>query len=196
MSKITQNAIVETFLELLHEKPFEKITVKDIVDGCDINRNTFYYYYQDIYDLLDYVFRIECNLVQEAFEKYDDMAEEYRRIFKIIMEFRPTVIAMYKGRGKEILEKYIDKATDIFFKRFVLAREGGDKLDKLELQLIVDFYKFSLTGYTFTWIEAGMPKNQENFIEAMATMFDATVDNLIKVVPTMDVNNLKNKKYE
>ena len=31
----------------------DKITVKDIVEECGINRNTFYYYFADIYDLID-----------------------------------------------------------------------------------------------------------------------------------------------
>ena len=48
MSQFTKKAIVETFLELLKEHSLDKITVKDIVEKCGINRNTFYYYYQDI----------------------------------------------------------------------------------------------------------------------------------------------------
>ncbi|MBB5183167.1 TetR/AcrR family transcriptional regulator [Catenisphaera adipataccumulans] len=57
MSDFTEQAIMEAFVELLEEKPFNKITVKDIVGRCGINRNTFYYHYQDIYDLLEKVIR-------------------------------------------------------------------------------------------------------------------------------------------
>ena len=65
MSQFTKKAIVETFLELLKEHSLDKITVKDIVEKCGINRNTFYYYYQDIYDLIDDVFDIETKKVLE-----------------------------------------------------------------------------------------------------------------------------------
>ena len=40
------------FAQLLEERPMNKITVKDIVDRCDVNRNTFYYHFQDIPSLL------------------------------------------------------------------------------------------------------------------------------------------------
>ncbi|MBR6784802.1 MAG: TetR family transcriptional regulator, partial [Clostridia bacterium] len=53
LQKDTKKLISSTFVELLSTKPFDRITIKDIVDACGINRNTFYYYYSDIYDLLE-----------------------------------------------------------------------------------------------------------------------------------------------
>ena len=44
--------IIEAFAQLLEERPINKITVKDIVNRCDINRNTFYYHFPDIPSLL------------------------------------------------------------------------------------------------------------------------------------------------
>ena len=41
-----RNAIMESLLKLLEERPLSKITVKDIVDDCGINRNTFYYHFE------------------------------------------------------------------------------------------------------------------------------------------------------
>ena len=43
-----RDAIMESVLKLLEERPLSKITVKDIVDECGINRNTFYYHFEDI----------------------------------------------------------------------------------------------------------------------------------------------------
>ena len=48
MSKFTRQAIMYSMLKLLQEKSIDKITVKDICEMCEINRNTFYYYYSDI----------------------------------------------------------------------------------------------------------------------------------------------------
>ena len=45
-------SIIEAFAQLLEERPINKITVKDIVNRCDINRNTFYYHFPDIPSLL------------------------------------------------------------------------------------------------------------------------------------------------
>ena len=50
----TKKAISEVFWQLLEEKPYNKITVQNIVERCQVNRNTFYYHFQDIPDLTEY----------------------------------------------------------------------------------------------------------------------------------------------
>jgi AcrR family transcriptional regulator len=50
---------MQSYLRLVRQKPLDKLTVKDIVEDCEITRNTFYYHFQDIYDLTAEVFRSE-----------------------------------------------------------------------------------------------------------------------------------------
>lgn len=53
-SAIRSRRLIRTaLLELLHEKPFEKITVTDIVRRADINRSTFYAHYPDVLGLVE-----------------------------------------------------------------------------------------------------------------------------------------------
>ena len=52
MANFTEKAIKASFLKLLNERPLTKITVRDIVEDCGINRNSFYYHYRDIPALL------------------------------------------------------------------------------------------------------------------------------------------------
>ena len=54
MSGFTKEIIIKTLFELLNEKPLAKITVKDIVERCGVNRNTFYYHFRDISDVVEY----------------------------------------------------------------------------------------------------------------------------------------------
>ena len=48
-----ERILSEAFWELLEEKPYKKITVKDIVDRCQVNRNTFYYHFDGITTLFE-----------------------------------------------------------------------------------------------------------------------------------------------
>ena len=45
MMNRTELVIAKAFWQLLEEKPYSKITVKNIVERCEINRNTFYYHF-------------------------------------------------------------------------------------------------------------------------------------------------------
>jgi AcrR family transcriptional regulator len=55
MAVYTRNEIKTAFILLLDERPFTKITVKDVVLKCGVNRNTFYYYFRDLPDLAEAV---------------------------------------------------------------------------------------------------------------------------------------------
>ena len=58
---ITKRVIREAFVELLNERALSKITVKDITDRCGINRNTFYYHYQDVPALVEEICSIQVD---------------------------------------------------------------------------------------------------------------------------------------
>ena len=67
MANFTKQAIETAFLQLLNEKPLNKISVRDIVEKCGINRNSFYYHFQDI-----------PSLIAEIITSYtDQLIEEY-----------------------------------------------------------------------------------------------------------------------
>lgn len=49
----SKTMIRQAFLELLQEKPYEKITVTDIAQRADLNRSTFYAHYPDVQGLIE-----------------------------------------------------------------------------------------------------------------------------------------------
>ena len=74
-----------SLLKLLKQKSVDKVTVKDICDECEINRNTFYYYFKDIYDVLNNIFmeEIEKNLREAG--SNGSFYEEYSRAAAILV---------------------------------------------------------------------------------------------------------------
>lgn len=51
----TKQNIRDSFFKILKEKPINKITVSDIIRKADINRSTFYFYYDDIFDMIEQI---------------------------------------------------------------------------------------------------------------------------------------------
>ena len=70
-SLTTKRAIAYTFKVLLKEKPFNKITINDIASECDINRQTFYYHFQDIKDLVEWICIDEVDKLLTEKENYE-----------------------------------------------------------------------------------------------------------------------------
>lgn len=59
MRKKTETSLCVAFMELLRKYPFPKITIQKIAEQCGVNRQTFYYYYDNIYDLMARAFEYE-----------------------------------------------------------------------------------------------------------------------------------------
>ena len=72
MANFTKKAIRASFIKLLNEKPLTQITVRDIVEDCGVNRNTFYCHFNDIYTLLEWMLRQETVEVLNHFGRLTD----------------------------------------------------------------------------------------------------------------------------
>lgn len=79
MTKLVNQALMQALWNMLEVKPLDKITVKDIVTACGINRNTFYYHYEDIYALLEDCFRSETEQILNETEAHESFYEDFLR---------------------------------------------------------------------------------------------------------------------
>ena len=106
----TEKAIMDTFLLLLNQNPLDKITVKDIVSACGISRNTFYYHYQDIYDLLRATFAAVVDRVLQ--ENVTTWQESLRSCTSFALENRRAVYHVYRSAYREDLERSLYRVSE------------------------------------------------------------------------------------
>lgn len=78
-----KSIIGETFVKMVARKGIDKITVKALIEECHISRQTFYYHFQDIMDVLEWCVRQETNaLVEESLK-----AEDLQASIKVFISF-------------------------------------------------------------------------------------------------------------
>mgnify|MGYP002284720339 FL=1 len=64
-----KNIISETFISMVRQKGLDKITVKALIEACNISRQTFYYHFQDIMDVVEWsVGRSAQNMLSRSLE--------------------------------------------------------------------------------------------------------------------------------
>ena len=125
--------IYETFISLLEKKPFDKITVKDIVETCGINRNTFYYYYSDIYDLLEEIFAKELQLLVEAHKNGDSWIQAFAKIATIAYEHKKIIHNICSSRSYDYFENYMYKASKHIIIDFVNVSAEGMRVPEEDI---------------------------------------------------------------
>ena len=163
MAKQTQKFIMSTFMQLLENESLDKITVRDIVEECEINRNTFYYHYSDIYDLLDDVFLVE-----------------YERAARFVLKYKKAILHIYDSKKRDVLQNYLETLAFSFISRFVKKEADGYGLPDEDIDYITGFYTHAIVGNTIEWIKRKLPSGQEKFIARTAGTFNATVKDMIR----------------
>ena len=179
MSKFTKQAIRNACLELLEEKPFDKVTVKDIVMRCELNRNTFYYYYRDIYDVLEDIFREDREQLRARHTEERTFYEAYLSAARIILQYKSAVLHLARSRHQDILMNYLVNVIRDFVRPFVEQRAEHAALEEMDIQYIVSFYSCAMVDYTRHWIMDGMKEDGEVLLARLSDTFELTIDTLI-----------------
>lgn len=155
-NKDKKKLIFHTFIELLEQKPFDKITVKDIVETCGINRNTFYYYYSDIYDLLEEIFANELKLLVDAHKEGKSWIQAFAKIANIAYEHKKLINNICSSRSYDYFENYMYKACKHIVVDFVHVSAEGMKVPEEDIEFIASFYEYAFLGIISEWFRTGM----------------------------------------
>lgn len=175
MSRFTKNAIIATFIDLLGEKPLSKITVTDIVTRCGVNRNTFYYYFQDIYAVLDELLLRESQKILDAGNNFESWQEGLIEAAAFALNNKKAIFHIYNSLSRQQLEKYFNTITDSVLRVFVKSQAEGLSVPEEDIDLISRFYTYALTGMIFEWLNKGMPYDVKEYIRHIGDIFEGNV---------------------
>lgn len=175
MAQFTRKAIRDSFLSLLNERPFDKIAVVDIARRCEINRNTFYYYYQDVYALVDEIFKVETQQILEQPLRCATWQEAFLQATQFVRSNRTAVYHLYHSANRERIEKYFYEVTLAGMTAFTSSQaEGLDVCDE-DVHALASFYAAALMGLSTKWLGDGMRQEEETYIARISRLLEGNI---------------------
>lgn len=156
MPNFTKKAIKDAFLSLLDERPFSRITVKDVVEACGINRNSFYYHFQDLPALLE---EIIAERVQELIQDHpsiDSLEDCFDAAAEFVLKNRRAVLHIYNSLSRDVFERYLMEACYYVVKTYVEADFAGRPVDEKDKEMIIRYHKCECFGNIIDWLNSGM----------------------------------------
>ena len=173
--KYTRNMIRNVFIEMLDERPFDEITVTDLVTRCEINRKTFYYYYQDLYAVLTEIFESELETVLGGVKEHVTWEEGIAQAMQIALRHKRAVYHVYHSMQRESLEKYLYNVAGEVMRRYVERQNEGIHASQGDKDIIAQFYQSALTEMVFNWIGQGMKEDGLEMITRIGQLFDGNI---------------------
>lgn len=163
----TENSISDAFKKLMSVKAFEKISVSDITDLCDIHRQTFYYHFSDKYELLNTVVYNELIMPLINDFKLDNMYEKLENLFatmKAEKGFYQSVFKIYAGELFNLISKLIAEEFVPVFQN-IQHSSGIHVNDEAENKLFAEFFSYGIAGIACEWALDGMKEEPRIIVQ-------------------------------
>ncbi|NLH00599.1 MAG: TetR family transcriptional regulator [Clostridiales bacterium] len=177
MKQRAKAAIVSSFKELLSKQSIDKITVKDICQHCDVNRQTFYYYFTDIMDVFKYVTfkELSADIAQNrTFETWEGgflaTMNYLKNNSKMILHvynstYWPEAYAFFSTLSNKLLNDVVDECI----------ADLGVNLNDKDKNFIINFYRHVFNGLMIDWVNEGMEDEPNVILKKLLLMISGSI---------------------
>lgn len=181
----TQKLLKESLLELMDQKEFKNISIKDVTELADLNRGTFYLHYTDTYSLLQ---EMESEVLKDFQEIVSDRCNAFEKdsLLHII-----NPIIEYIEKNKKICKTFFENnASNDFVNRFhLLILKNGTAIIKeqypnareVTLNYFFEFITYGLTGVLKLWLDTDMKQPKEEIALMVDKIIMGTAKSLLAV---------------
>ncbi|MDD5922044.1 MAG: TetR/AcrR family transcriptional regulator C-terminal domain-containing protein [Eubacteriales bacterium] len=179
MAADTEQALANSLKKLLGKKTLDKITVRDITDDCGVNRQTFYYHFQDVYDLVEWIFT-------EAAKQYRDRIDlsNWRDVVLQIMndltEDKHFVMNTYYSLTRRQLDQFMQKLFRAPIRNLLDQASEDSSASEEEKVFITDMFTYALVGIITEWIAEGMPQKGAEDLNRLFQMMEGCMAFVVK----------------
>ena len=161
----TKIALEAAMQELLREKPLEQIRVRELADRCGIRRQSFYYHFNDVYELLDWSISREREHLLRRQEEFVTWQQVYLDLQQYMAENRAYYQTILRIRGRERL-------------RELLAPVFQNVMDGLD-----DYYRKNIPEDMTVQMEKEFSVWQENKINLAQVLLEAWINGSVDITP-------------
>lgn len=147
----------------------------DIVTDCEVNRQTFYYHFQDIYDLMDWIFASEATAAIEGKKTYDTWQQGFLQIFQYVLANKALITNAYHSLSREQMERFLYHITYHLLLGVVEEQAAGIPVREEDKAFIADFYKYAFVGLLLDWVRQGMREDPKGIVDRLSLLIHGDI---------------------
>ena len=180
MTALTKKALAEALRERLKTSKLENIRIRDITDDVGLNRQTFYYHFQDIYELLEWMFEEEAKKILLEESDGDDFASITKRVVEQVRQEETILRNIYASINRQLLDKYLRNWVAPFVKARIDVLSEGINISEENRDFILKFFVMAILGLTFEWFESGMDYDILESLDKVSVIFDGDIREILR----------------
>ncbi len=164
--KKTAKALLAAALkEKMRHKPLDKITVREITEECGVNRQTFYYHFEDIYDLLKWVYQQEIIFLM----KKQEVVKTWQDALLVLLDYltlnHDFCLNTLNSVGYRNLRRFFYQDVNSIVRLLQPQGDNDRCLDTDFSDFLAHFYTVSLGTLMESWLLGEIDKTPQQIIE-------------------------------
>lgn len=175
----TEHRLAEALKVMMSDTPLDEISVTMLVKKCKVNRQTFYYHFHDIYDLLTLVFLDEHIPNIEEAKSTNTMI---KAIFAYYQRNAKFIDAAVNSAGKDLFEEFIYNATYKTILRIVNEQKDAKKVHANDRKAIARFYAQAYSHSIVYYLSTYKNKTLDGLLNCFSFESDETFGRAIEKV--------------
>lgn len=161
-SNITKKALAQSLKELMAHHPFSKISVADICEGCGMSRKSFYYHFQDKYDLVHWIFDVEF-LQSIRGAEHENSWELFQELCVYFYRERDFYRCAIQIQGQNSFQEYFREVAAP-----VMETVAGELFaDSRDRAFCVTFFADAILASVLRWLSAANPEPPEQYLHRL-----------------------------
>lgn len=181
MRQSMKQALSETLKSALETRTLDKITIKDLVTECGVNRQTFYYHFSDIYDLMEWTLDEDLKLFLAnnpilSGDTSIDWKEQIFHFYRFLQSRKRTILHAYDPIDKVFYHNFMNKYISPIMAHRIAICENADSVPNEKREFIQQVYTWICSDLILEWIERGMPDEQKIRLDDYITLVDGSLD--------------------
>ena len=178
----TKKKIADCVRQLMKRKEISKITIGDIMEATGMSRQSFYYHFKDIYDLVEWSCLEDATRALAGKKTYSTWTEGLLQIFEVVYENKPFIMNAYRCISREQIENFLFQLTSDLIMGVVKEQEqaANTTIPDKDKRFIADFYKYSFVGIMLDWIKQGMKEDYGEIARMIAITLHGGIANSIR----------------
>lgn len=175
MSDTTKRAMAESLRKLLSARTLDRITVRDIVEDCGVNRQTFYYHFHDIFDLMEWSIEDKASHFFTEGMSENEWGSTLREMFAYLQENAALVLNAYHSQGWEYLATFIKARLRPRLEELAREEAVGMDIDEDDFSFVVDIYACAAFGIVDSWLADDMKTDYNRNIGRMLRLVSGSM---------------------
>ena len=160
--------IAEKYLELSKEMPVDRITVKRLIEACGLSRQTFYYHFKDIPDVVEYLIGNRLDQVCGECIKANDLQTAIRIFLQMVWDNRKLLKRLEKSARSKDYWRFISKK---FSETLTAVLSGTDEHEDLlrseDMKLLISLVAHGVIGVIYERIAENKVFDIDRFAEQL-----------------------------